>query len=140
MVLSVAVALVVGAIWSWQGLLGGIVAWFGTMVIGHPFYSLLSLRLETARVLQLYEPTSKDDRGMSAPWLAEREAAYRSCAAQLLAFAASQSAVLWIVERVLRWQPRSAAEKLWKLAPLGPGADERPGLRAAAAEALKLRL
>src|SRR5438105_101922 len=62
------------------GLLGGIIAWFGTMVIGHPFYSLLNLRFETARMLQLYEPPSKDDRGMSAQWLAEREAAYRSCA------------------------------------------------------------
>ncbi|HWX83542.1 MAG TPA: hypothetical protein VNZ48_08085 [Xanthobacteraceae bacterium] len=122
------------------GLLGGIVAWFATMVIGHPFYSLLNLRLETARILQLYEPATKDDRGMSATWLAEREAIYRSCAAQLLAFAASQSVVSWIVDGVLHWKLRRAAAQLWTLAPLGPGADERPRLRAAAADALKLKL
>ena len=122
------------------GLVGGVVAWFATMVIGHPFYSLLNLRWETARVLQLYEPPTRDNRGMSAAWLDEREAAYRSCAAQLLAFVAAQSAITWIVERVLHWQPRHAAEQLWKLAPLGPGADERPHLREAAAQALKLSL
>lgn len=122
------------------GLLGGIVAWFATMVIGHPFYSLLNLRSETAKVLQLYEPTTKDERGMSTTWLDEREATYRSCAAQLLAFAASQSVISWIAEGVLHWKLRWAAAQLWKLARLGPGDDERPGLLAAAAEALKLKL
>jgi hypothetical protein len=122
------------------GLLGGVVAWLGTMVIGHPFYSLLNLRSETARLLQLYDPPTKDDRGILASWLTEREAAYRTCAAQLFAFAASQSVVTWIVGKVFQWQPRRAAEQLWELAPLGPGARERTVLRAAAGEALKLKL
>jgi hypothetical protein len=124
----------------WSGLLGGFIAWVATMLVAHPLYVLVNLRTETARLLHLYEPTDRDDRGMLAAWLAEREAAYRFCATQLQAFATSQTLVTSIVGRPpLDWHPKEAGEQLWKLAPLGPGADERASLRRAIGVALGLK-
>jgi hypothetical protein len=124
-----------------QGILGGFVAWAATMLVAQPLYALINLRTETARLLHLYEPTGNDDRGRLAAWLAERETAYRSCAAQLQALAASHPLVTSLVGRPpLHWRPKEAGEQLATLAPLGPGAAERRSLRRAVAEALGLRL
>jgi hypothetical protein len=125
----------------WPGILGGFIAWVATMLVAQPLYALINLRTETARLLHLHEPTGRDDRNMSAAWLDERSAAYRSCAAQLQASAASQALVTLLVGLPpLHWQPKEAGERLWQLAPLGPGAAERPSLRGAVAKALGLKL
>jgi hypothetical protein len=124
----------------WRGILGGIVAWFATMLFGHPFYELINLRKETARLLHLYDPAIKDDRATRTDWLEERKTAYQNCAAKLSAFDSSQCVVTAFAGWCLRWQPREAAEKLWSLAPLGPGATERSHLREGIAKALNLTL
>jgi hypothetical protein len=124
------------------GILGGFVAWVATMLVAHPLYALINLRTETARLLHLYEPTSNDDRRGVKAWLDERETAYRSCAAQLQALAASHPLVASLVGLAPWWhrRPKEAGEQLATLAPLGPGAAERRSLRRAVAEALGLRL
>jgi hypothetical protein len=124
------------------GILGGIVAWLGTMVIGQPFYELINLRRETAWLLHLYELKGRDDhRATITGWLEDRAKAYQACAAKLLAFASSQMIVTAAVRLPpLRWQPREAGESLWLLSPLGPGAPERAQLRLDVAKALNLSL
>jgi hypothetical protein len=125
----------------WPGILGGIVAWFATMLIGQPFYELIGLRREAARLLHLYEPTKQDGRWANATTLEERSKTYQDCAAKLLAFCSSQSlASACAGLPPLRWQPREAGKLLWELAPLAPGATERLGLRAGIAKAFNLRL
>src|SRR5215475_12441530 len=124
-----------------QGILGGFIAWVATMLVAQPLYALGNLRTETARLLHFYDPTGNDDRRRSAAWIAERELAYRSCAAQLQALAASHPFVTGLVGLwPFHWLPREAGEQLAALAPLGPGAAERGSLRSAVAEALGLRL
>jgi hypothetical protein len=125
----------------WPGILGGFIAWVATMLVAHPLYALINLRTETARLLHQYDSTGRDDRGMLATWLDERSAAYRSCAAQSQAFAASQALVTFLAGLPpWHWQPKEAGGRLWQLAPLGPGADERSSLRRAVAGALGLKL
>jgi hypothetical protein len=125
----------------WFGILGGIVAWFATMLIGQPFYELIGLRREAARLLHLYEPTKQDGRWAIAATLEERSKAYQDCAAKLLAFHSSQSLVSACAGLPpLSWRPKEAGELLWKLAPLGPGASERFDLRAGIAKAFNLKL
>src|SRR5215471_5379305 len=70
----------------WLGILGGIVAWFATMLIGQPFYEPIGLRRETARLLHLYEPRGPDGRWAIRLTEEERTKAYQDCAAKLLAF------------------------------------------------------
>ena len=124
-----------------SGILGGIVAWFATMVVGHPFYELINLRRETAALLHSYDPATTDHRATISGWIEERAKAYKNCAAKLLAFSSSQALVTMIAGLPpLRWQPREAGEQLWKLAPLAPGASERSELRLGIAKALNLKL
>jgi hypothetical protein len=123
------------------GILGGMVAWVATTLIGQPFYELIGLRREAARLLHMYDPETRDERGGVIGWLAERENSYRACAANLFAFSSSQSIVAALVALPpLRWHPKQAAELMSALAPLGPGAAERPQLRRGIAEALDLKL
>jgi hypothetical protein len=123
------------------GILGGIVAWVATMLIGHPFYELLNLRRETAQLLHLYEPPGKDNRATIAKWLENRANAYRTCAAKLFAFDSSEMFVVAVAKLPpFRWEVKKAAESLWQLAPLGPGASERSHLRSGVGKALNLKL
>jgi len=125
----------------WLGILGGIVAWVATMLVGHPFYELFNLRRETAQLLHLYEPPKMDSRATMASWIADRANAYRTCAAKLFAFDSSETLVVAIAKLPpFNWDLKKAAECFWQLAPLGPGASERAQLRSGIGEALKLRL
>jgi hypothetical protein len=127
----------------WLGILGGMIAWFGTMLVGQPFYELTKLRRQVATLLHYYEPISSDDhRATILGWNDKRADAYRDCAANLLAFASTQAIVCRITRLLplLGWKAREAAEQLWKLAPLGPGAADRPQLRREVAEAFKLKM
>ena len=67
-----------------SGILGGIVAWFATMLVGQPLYQLINLRSQTAWLLHFYDPLTHDDRVLSALWVSEREKAYRDHGAKLL--------------------------------------------------------
>jgi hypothetical protein len=118
------------------------VAWIATTLVGQPFFELIGLRREAARLLHTYDPESREERGGVLGWLVERENAYRACAANLFAFSSSQAVVTVLAGRMplLRWRPREAAELMWSLAPLGPGAADRPKLRQGIAEALGLTL
>jgi hypothetical protein len=80
------------------GILGGIVAWISTAIIGQPFYELLKLRRETARLLHMYDPEIKDDRATISGWINERADAYRSCAAKLFAFDSSEMVAVAIAK------------------------------------------
>jgi hypothetical protein len=123
------------------GMLGGVVAWVATMLVGHPFFELVNLRRETAQLLHLYEPSGKDNRATIAQWLEDRANAYRTCAAKLFAFDSSEIVAVAIAKLPpFRWDLKKAAESLWQLAPLGPGASNRPELRSSIAEALNLKL
>jgi hypothetical protein len=117
------------------------VAWFATMLVGHPFYELYNLRRETAMLLHLYDPPGADSRATISRWVEERATAYLKCAAKLFAFSSSQAIVTALAGLPpLRWRPKEAAEQLWQLAPLGPGAPERRQLRLAVATALNLKI
>jgi hypothetical protein len=125
----------------WLGILGGIVAWVATMLVGHPFYELLNLRRETAQLLHLYEPPKMDSRATMASWIEDRANAYRTYAAKLFAFDSSETLVVAIAKLPpFKWDLKKAAEYFWQLAPLGPGASERAQLRSGIGVALKLRL
>jgi hypothetical protein len=120
------------------GILGGILAWFATMLFGQPFYELVNLRRKTAEALHMYDPATHDDRATMDGWNAQRADAYRDCAAKLLAFYSTQLIVATIAERALRWRLKEAANQLWKLAPLGPS-PERQQLRHNIAKAFNLK-
>jgi hypothetical protein len=125
----------------WLGILGGIVGWIATMLVGHPFYELINLRRETAQTLHFFEPKGKDSRAAIAAWLEERSNAYRICAAKLFAFESSEIIIARITKTFsFRWNLIKAAECLWQLAPLGPGAAERTELRSEIAKSLNLKL
>jgi hypothetical protein len=124
----------------WFGILGGIVAWVATMLIGRPFYEAVNLRREAARTLRLYEPEGNDSRRTIQAWLEERATVYQACAANLFAFESSESITAEIVKNPpFRWQLTKAAEYFWQLAPLGPGAPERNQLLSDIAKALHLK-
>jgi hypothetical protein len=120
------------------GMLGGFFAWFATMLLGQPFYELIKLRREAAWLLHMYESAANDPRAAIGAWLAERELAYRDCAAKLRAFSASEPVATALAEALLHWSPDVAGQLMWTLAPLGPGAEERKACRAGIAHRLRL--
>jgi hypothetical protein len=62
------------------GILGGVIAWFGTMLIGQPLYELIKLRRRVAWAIHMYDPEIEDDRGTIAGWVDERANSYREYA------------------------------------------------------------
>jgi hypothetical protein len=122
----------------WPGVFGGFVAWVATMIVGHPLYRFVGLRGEVAKVLHLYCPSVPDGRATEERWKSEREAALRTCTAQLSAFAVTERIPTAIV-KVFRLDLQTAAENLNQLAAVSPQNPDRTGLRANVETALKIR-
>lgn len=119
-----------------SGLIGGLVAWVGTTIIGQPIYKFISLRAEAARALAQYDPDEQlhygnpvlmlaDDGIVGRDGAAEAAAAiaakdrvcdrrrdYEICGAHLIAFAASNALVTRMLQRGFRCYPKSAGEAL----------------------------
>jgi hypothetical protein len=127
------------------GLIGGIVAWAATMVLGQPIYRFINLRAEAAEVLARYERGNPGDPGRDArdvAWLIERKQAYRECGSKLVAFAVSNAVVARLLRhQVLRsgpYYPRAAGDALMTLGDLGPGSSDRSILSEQIISSLKL--
>jgi hypothetical protein len=129
------------------GLLGGVVAWVSTTIIGTPLFRFFNLRAEAAKVLALFEgcidPSNPDADIMTDKWLARRRQAYQACGADLIAFAASNSLLLhWhhrLSPRRLRIFPRSAGQALMTLADAKPGTQASHEFHNTVLSALKFR-
>jgi hypothetical protein len=107
------------------GLLGGIVAWVGTALLGQPLYTLQNLRAEAARLIALYDNADAFQRNAAdAKWLQRRTEAYEEHGSRLVAFGATHRLLLPIIH-IFKIQPISAGYDLISLAYLSPGASDR---------------
>jgi hypothetical protein len=127
------------------GLVGGMVAWVATMILGQPIYRFLNLRAEAAEILARYERDNSEDPGRDARevgWQAERKRAYQECGSKLIAFAISNVAATRLIRRRplrgVRYYPRSAGEALMTLGDLSPGSPDRSTLIQAVISGLQL--
>jgi hypothetical protein len=119
------------------GLLGGIIAWIATTIIGQPLYKFISLRSQTAKVLARYDD---DGSNLSTIYDANRRTEYADCGADLIAFAATNVSAIWILRKLPKgWRcfPKSAGTNLALSANLQPG-YEAEQVRTKIVSALKL--
>lgn len=114
------------------GVIGGMVAWVATTILGQPIYRFVALRAEAAEMLARYERDNSEDPGRDARdvnWLAARRHAYHECGSKLVAFAVANVAVAHLLRhrflRGTRYYPRSAGETLMTLGDLSPGSPDR---------------
>jgi len=119
------------------GLLGGIIAWIATAVLGQPFYRYCCLRAEAARVLALYE--HHDVIRANHEWRAERKRAYQACGSQLMAFAATNVLMTTLLQKMSR-HPRVAGETFVTLSELSPDHQYRLSFTQRIIAALRLKL
>ena len=100
------------------GLIGGVLAWVATMLVGQPLYTFLTLRGAAAKLLLMYEHGG--EKASISAWLIERENAYRVLGAEMAGFAVTHSQFV----NLLRWRgfnPLEAGVNLMALASMSPG-------------------
>jgi hypothetical protein len=128
---------------GWQiigGMIGGVAAWFGTMLIGQPFYEFRLLRRRAADIVEKYSPLDQH-RGnwTDALWMDRAEDELKDCAAKLSGFAASHPIVCRCL-RLIGYFVREAGDAMFETARLAhaPGSEIRRIARQQLARSLKL--
>jgi hypothetical protein len=126
-----------------SGLIGGVIAWFGTALIGQPIWAFLNLRVETSRVLHLsaHEHWRAVHNEIAGGDNKHRDDLIR-CAVQLQTFVATQS-IASVVMRSIPFQGRldllGASYLLLELAGANAGSNAGDGLRSAIASKLWMK-
>lgn len=118
------------------GILGGVIAWFLTMLAASPLYAFFSLRSNASTCLMMYEGAG--DRAKAPGWQAERETAYRIAGAGLASFASTHGPIAELVRR-FGYDARVAGMSLMSLAALSQEDPQRRALYGEIVEALRLK-
>jgi hypothetical protein len=119
------------------GILGGIVAWFVTMLIGQPILTFWALRRQVIKALVQYNASGIDERSQSSKWLDERSTVLRTHGAELIAFAATEPLAPMLLAKI-GYDPLGAGVYLTSLSCLAPGDATRPHIYGEVLKALRV--